>query len=194
MRWRRTGLLAVSGAAALLLAGCGSPPDAGSATRVPERGCIAAPEATRIWTSINSRLLAIELAPDHTGASSVTTGDALTLITNYLQRQLISQAFTEHEVDRLDSLRVVDAGCNGTHLILNVTMTVVQDDYLNADGSVNHSDPSVGMPVNLLQEYVKVGGVWKESDLSDLSQPAANPTPTLLGFRSPACYTLLRSI
>ena len=71
---------------------------------------------------------------------------------------------------------------------------LVQDDYLNADGSVNHSDPSVGMAVNLLQEYVKVSGVWKESDLTDLSQPAASPTPTLLGFRSHACYTLLRSI
>jgi hypothetical protein len=194
MRWRRTGPLAVAGAAALLVAGCASPPAVGSAVRVPERGCVTAPEATRIWTAINSRLLAIELAPDHAGASSVTTGDALTLITSYLQRQLVSQAFTEHEVDRLDSLRVVDAGCNGTHLVLNVTMTVVQDDYLNADGSVNHSDPSVGTPVNLLQEYVKLGGVWKESDLTDLSQAAPSPTPTLLGFRSPACYTWLRSI
>jgi hypothetical protein len=177
----------------MLLAACGSTP-AGSSAAVPQSGCVTRLEATRIWTTINNRLLAIELDPHHAGASSVTTGSALAQITSYLQRQLVFPDFTEHEVDRLDALRVVEAGCNGGHLVLNVTMTVLQDDYLNAAGTLNHSDPSVGMAVNLLQEYVESSGVWKETAFSDLSQPPASPTPTLLSFRVQAAILGLGSI
>ena len=83
-------------------------------------------------------------------------------------------------MDHLDQLTVVQAGCNGGLLILNVTMTLVQDDYLNAAGKVDHQDASVGQQLNLLQEYVRSGGGWKETDFSDLTPPGASPTPQIL--------------
>ena len=112
----------------------------------------------------------------------MTTGNALTAITGYLQQQLAGPGFTEREVDRLDHLTVVQAGCNGGLLILNVTMTIVQDDYLNAAGQVNHQDPSVGQQLNLLLEYARSGGIWKETAFSDLTSPGATPTPQTVRF------------
>ena len=130
--------------------------------------------------SIDDRLNAVELDPHHTGASSVTTGNALATITTYLQQQLAAHGFTEREVDHLDQLTVVQAACNGSRLILNVTMTLVQDDYLNASGKVDHQDASVGRQLNILQEYVRSGSGWKETDFSDLTPPTASPTPQIL--------------
>ena len=59
-------------------------------------------------------------------------------------------------------------------------MTLVQDDYLNARGTVDHQDASVGRHLNLLQEYVRSGAGWKETDFSDLTAPGASPTPQTL--------------
>lgn len=130
--------------------------------------------------TVNHRLAAIELDPHHVGVSAVTTGNALAQITTYMEEQLVARGLTEHEVDRLDQLSVVQAGCNGSRLIVNVTMTLVQDDYLKLGGAVDHRDPSVGRAFNLLQEYVRSSGSWKESDLSDLTPPDASPSPQLL--------------
>jgi hypothetical protein len=166
---------------AVLVAGCASPPPKATAATT-RSACLTKSEATQVWTAINGRIDAIELDPHHTGASTVTTGSALTAITTYLQQQLVGPGFTEREVDHLDQLTVVQAGCNGGLLILNVTMTLAQDDYLNAAGRVDHQDPSVGQALNLLLEYVRSGGVWKESAFSDLTAPAATPTPQTVRF------------
>lgn len=170
-------MLAAAGVVAALLAACAAPAQGTSTTQT---GCVSQAEATQIWTSIDNRLNAIELDPHHLGASSVTTGNALTTITAYLQQQLVAHAFTEREVDHLDQLTVVQAGCDGSRLIINVTMTLVQDDYLNAAGEVDHQDSSVGRELNLLQEYVRSGAGWKETDFSDLTPPGATPTPQIL--------------
>jgi hypothetical protein len=180
MQWRRTVTLAGCATVAMLLASCATPSAARStSTPVPTTACVTQTEATRIWMTVNHRLAAIELDPHHAGVSAVTTGNALTEITTYMGQQLVARGLTEHEVDRLDRLTVVQAGCDGGRLILNVTMTLVQDDYLKA-GAVDHRDPSVGRAFNLLQEYMRSGGSWKESDLSDLTPPGASPTPQLL--------------
>ncbi len=166
---------------AVLVVGCApSPP---KATPSPAKtGCLTKAQATQVWTTVNDRIDAIELDPHHTGISAVTTGAALTAITTYLQQQLVGQGLTEREVDHLDQLTVVQAGCNGGLLILNVTMTLVQDDYLNVAGQVDHHDASVGQNLNLLLEYVRSGGVWKETAFSDLTQPGATPTPQTVRF------------
>jgi hypothetical protein len=177
MECRRVAMPAVASAVAALLVSCGAPAHGASTAQT---GCVSEPEATQIWTSIDNRINAVELDPQHTGASTVTTGTALTTITTYLQQQLVGHGFTEREVDRLDQLTVVQAGCNGSRLILNVTMTLVQDDYLNAAGVVDHQDAQVGRALNMLQEYVRSGSGWKETDFSDLTPPAASPTPQIL--------------
>jgi hypothetical protein len=166
---------------AVLVAGCASPPPKATPAAT-KTGCLTQSEATQVWTTINDRIDAIELDPHHTGVAAVTTGSALTAITTYLQQQLVGPGFTEREMDHLDQLTVVQAGCNGGLLILNVTMTLVQDDYLNAAGRVNHRDPSVGQELNLLQEYVQSGGVWKETAFSDLNPAGASPTPQTVRF------------
>jgi len=163
---------------AAVLASCSPTPGAGASPSAP--GCVSTTQAVRIWTAIDNRINAIERDPHGTGLSDATTGDALTEIQTYLQDQLVSQGLTEREVDHLDFLVVVEAGCEGQPLILRVTETLVQDDYLNASGGVDHHDPQVGQTLHLLQEYEHTGGVWKENDFSDLDQPAATPTPQLL--------------
>jgi hypothetical protein len=194
MERHRAGAVAGCAAAALLLASCAAPSSAASTpTPAANARCVTYSEATRIWTTVNQRLEAIELDPHHRGAATVTTGNALAEITSYLEH-LVTQGLTEHEVDRLDQLTIVHAGCNGGRLLLNINMTVVQDDYLKAGGGIDHRDPSVGTTLNLLQEYVQARGSWKESDFSDLTPPGASPTPQLLRRAPAPCYTLLRSI
>lgn len=180
--------------AALLPASCAAPSSAAATPKpVAKTGCVTQAEATRIWTTINHRVSAIELDPHHGGAAAVTTGNALAEITTYLEH-LVVQGLTEREVDRLDQLTVVQAGCDGGRLVVNISMTVVQDDYLKAGGSFDHRDPAAGTILNLLQEYVQARGSWKESDSSNLTPPAASPTPQLLRRTPAPCYTLLRSI
>jgi len=152
----------------------GSPSGQGTAG-AQGSGCLSHDEAVSIWTDIDHKLNAIELDPKHAGVANVATGQALELINQYLQTQLISSNFTEKEVDKLESLTVIDAGCNGGDLQVNVSETVVQDDYLRADGSVDHADSSVGSTLQLAETYIRVGGTWKQSDFRDLSSPTATP-------------------
>ncbi|HEY6470027.1 MAG TPA: hypothetical protein VI434_09680 [Candidatus Dormibacteraeota bacterium] len=177
MESRRVATPAIACAVAVMLASCAAPAQGTSTART---GCVSQSQATQIWTSIDDRLNAIELEPHHSGLPAVTTGNAFTTITKYLQQQLVAHGFTEREVDHLDELTVVQAGCNNGRLILNVTMTLVQDDYLNAAGKVDHQDASVGRQLNILQEYVRSGSGWKETDFSDLTPPASSPTPQIL--------------
>ena len=183
--------MAAAGVTALMLVSCSATPGAGGSPSPAV--CVTGAQAVRIWTAIDNRINAIESDPHHAGLSDVTTGAALTEIESYLQNQLVSKGFTEHEVDHLDGLVVVTAGCRGQPLTLRVTETLVQDDYLNAAGAVDHHDAQVGQTLHLLQAYEQAGGVWKENDFSDLDQPVATPTPQLLRLEQP-CYTWLRSI
>jgi hypothetical protein len=193
MTSRRAGLALLIGLPAAFLVGCTASPSAGTPAALTS-GCLTQSQATAVWTTVNHRLDAIELDPNHAGVAAVTTGNALTTITTYLQQTLVAHKLTEREVDRLDQLTVVQGGCNGGRLILNVTETLVQDDYLKASGGVDHHDASVGKQLNLLQEYVQSDGAWKETDFSDLTAPGATPTPRLVRFSRSPCYTLLRSI
>jgi hypothetical protein len=177
MNRRRVAKVAATAGVAALLASCAVPTHGASTA---QSGCVSQVAATQIWTSIDNRLNAIELDPHHVGASAVTTGNALTTITTYLQQQLVAHSLTEREVDHLDQLTVVQAGCNGGRLVLNITMTLAQDDYLSATGKIDHEDADVGQALNLLQEYVRSGSGWKEIDFSDLTRPAASPTPPIL--------------
>jgi hypothetical protein len=171
-------VLPVAGLAvtAAMLAACSATPGAGGSPS--SAACVTNAQAVRIWTAIDTRINAIELDPNHAGLSGVTTGDALTEIETYLHDQLVEQGLTEREVDRLDGIVVVVGGCKGQPLTLRVTETLVQDDYLNTGGAVDHHDPEVGQTLHLLQEYEETGGVWKESDFTNLDQPVVTPTPS----------------
>lgn len=162
-----------------LLAACGPatgspvrPVSGGSAAPSASAGCVDKTTATVIWTSINSRLDAIVLDPNHAGLADVTTGTAMSDLQQYIQTTLASKNLTEREVDRLDNLTVTDAACTGGNLVLTVDTTVTKDDYLKPDGSVDHSDPSVGSQLHLLETYTRVNGTWKEADIADASGPS----------------------
>jgi hypothetical protein len=169
-------------AVAAVLSGCSSATNSPTGSPVPAQGtgCVTQQQATQVWTQIDTRLNAIELDPKHAGTADVATGAALTGIRQYLQQQLVAKNLTEREVDHLQSLSVVDAGCNGGTLQLRVTMTLVQDDYLATDGHVDHADAQVGKTLHILDSYVRSGGVWKESDFQDLDQPGPTQTPQLV--------------
>ena len=183
--WSPPAVIAV--AVAALLAACSSaPPQPTARSRSPSSapaggpGCVSQPQAVAIWTQIDGRLNAIEADPDHTGASAVATGAALQEIQQYLVQQLEANHWTEHEVDRLDSLALVDPGCGGGTLQVRVAVTIVTDDYLKAGGQIDHADASVGMTLHFLESYTRAGGAWKESAVVDLDRPAASQTPMLV--------------
>lgn len=175
--------LAVSSAVA-----CGStsvpataiPVPAGAGVPANGSGCVTTAEATRIWNGIDAKLNAIEADPKHGGASFVATGNALSQIEQYLAQQLEANSFTELEVDRLDSISVVSAGCNNGTLQIRVTMTLVRDDYLKANGQVDHADPAVGKTLHYIESFKRFGGVWKETDFQSLDNPPATQTPQLV--------------
>ena len=132
--------------------------------------------AREVWTTIDNRLNAIVLDPKHQGLSDVATGNALAQVQQYIADNLVAKGFTEREVDTLDSLSIVAAGCNNGPLTLDIRTTLKQDDYLRSDGSVDHSDSAVGTQLHLRETYVRAGGGWKEADVSDLDQPAPSPS------------------
>ena len=129
---------------------------------------------------INNRLNAIVLDPTHTGLTDVATGNALVQVQQYIQDTLVSKGFTEREVDTLDSLTIDAAACNNGPLTVSVLTTLKQDDYLKSDGTVDHSDASVGTQLHLQETYVRSNGVWKEADVNDLSQPAPSASGSVI--------------
>ncbi|MBV8194728.1 MAG: hypothetical protein JOY80_04295 [Candidatus Dormibacteraeota bacterium] len=172
-------------AVVLLLVACGSPANSSaspSVSAVPAQGgdCVTKDQATQIWHAIDMSLNAIEADPKHAGASAVTTGTALQMLQRYVSQMLEANGWTEHEVDRLDSLAVLSAGCGNATLQLRVSVTVVQDDYLRSNGTVDHHDPEVGMTMHFVDSYERSAGAWKESDFQDLDQPSPSATPELL--------------
>ena len=111
MTYRRIATSAACCSVAAALASCAAP---ANGTPTATTGCVSQAQATQIWTGIDDRLNAIELDPHHAGLAAVATGNALTTITAYLQQQLVARHFTEREVDHLDQVTVVQAGCNGS--------------------------------------------------------------------------------
>jgi hypothetical protein len=160
--------------ALLALAACGSatsraaPTPTVAAAPTAGAGCVDAAAARAIWTTINNRLNAIQLDPNHAGLADVSTGAALTVRSDYIRTTLTDKHLTEREVDRLDNLSVTNGGCTGGALTVDVTITLTKDDYLRADGTVDHADASVGTQFERVITYVRTGGVWKESDITDL--------------------------
>lgn len=159
-----------------------SPPSHGTPQGSPQQGtgCVSQSEATQIWTSVNNALIAMEADPKHADPSTVTTGPAMRGVQQYLENQLIANNLTEHEVDRLQSLTVVNAGCNNATLQLRATVVLVTDDYLTGAGKLDHSDPSTGQTLHFLEFYQRTGGTWKETEFQNLDQPAPSQTPQIL--------------
>jgi hypothetical protein len=93
-----------------------------------------------------------------------------------MQQRLLDQNLTEREQSRLDDLGIVQAACGAQPLTVRVTETLLQDDYLAADGSVDHADPGVGQAAHLLQSYVRSGATWKLITIASLD-PTPTPTP-----------------
>ncbi|MBV9101408.1 MAG: hypothetical protein JOZ46_05745 [Candidatus Dormibacteraeota bacterium] len=171
---------AVIGVAALALTGCSAgAPSSAAASQPAQGGCVSQSQAESIWTSVDQRLNAIVLDPKHAGLTTVATGSALGLIQQYVQTTLVQPHLTEREVDHLDQLIILSAGCGDAPLHVHVTMTVVRDDYLKPDGSVDHSDPTVGTSLRLDEAFVRAGSSWKESDFQSLQQEAQQ-TPRLV--------------
>lgn len=155
-------------AAVVALSGCGS-------TSTTQTGCVSQSQAKQIWTQIDSQLNAVVLDPKHAGLANVTTGNALALIQQYIQSTLVQPNLTEKEVDRLDALSIISAGCNNGTLTVHVTMTVVRDDYLTPAGTLDHSDPQAGKTIHLDESYMRAGSGWKESDFTSLDSPSQTP-------------------
>lgn len=128
-----------------------------------------------MWKQVDDALIAVQLDPKHAGLDRVATGQALLQFRDYLRSKLESKGFTERELDRLKSLTVIRAGCDGSELAVRVTVTLVADDYLRADGSVDHRDPAVGTDVTTLETFVRAGGTWKESSIADPNAPSPSP-------------------
>jgi hypothetical protein len=184
---RAAGFIAAAAVAAAVAA-CGSassstpPKPGGTAGGVPSQGggCVDKAQATQIWTDIDNKLNAMEADPKHADPSTVTTGAALQGVQLYLNQQLIANNWTEHEVDKLESITVVNAGCNSSTLQLRVTMTLVTDDYLDAGGKVDHQDPSTGQTLHFLNFYQRSGGTWKETEFQNLDQPGPSQSPQII--------------
>jgi hypothetical protein len=185
---KRILLLAASAVLTGMAAACGSstashsgsPSPSISSVPVEGSGCVTQEQATHIWTQIDAKLNAIEADPKHAGVESVTTGTALQSVQRYLQQQLEANGVTENEVDQLNALTVVNAGCNNGTLEVRVTMTLVKDEYVKTNGQLDHKDASEGKTLHFLNFYARENGSWKESDFQSLDQPAPSQTPQLI--------------
>jgi hypothetical protein len=184
----RTAAILAAAACATVVAACGSSsatatPTPGGATggvRVQGSGCVSQAEAEQIWTQIDNRIIAFEANPKSANPDSVATGAALQAIQSYLAQQLEANHWTEHEVDKLDSLTVANAGCNNGTLVVHGTLTLVTDEYLAGDGQVDHHDSQEGQKQDFIDNYVRVGGYWKQSQLQNPNQAAPTATPEVI--------------
>ena len=133
-------------------------------------GCVNKQQAEQVWTDVSARLDALALHPDLGAVDGVAQGTAASQLRQYLQQQLIDAHLTEREKSHLDDLVIVRAACGSQPLTLRVTETLVQDDYLRADGSVDHQDAGVGQTAHLLESFVRSGDTWKVTTIASLDQ------------------------
>jgi hypothetical protein len=142
--------------------------------QTPQAGsCLSKPQAEVVWTDVSARLDALALHPDLSAVAAVAQGTAATQMRQYLQQRLLDNHLTEREKSRLDDLAIVQAACGSQPLTVRVTETLLQDDYLSADGSVDHQDPGVGQTSHLLESFVRSGSTWKLSAIASLDQSPA---------------------
>lgn len=179
--------LAGSALCAGLLTACGASSakatPAGGAiggVRAQGSGCVSQAQAQQIWTDIDNRIIAFEAHPKTATPESVATGAALEAIQTYLAQQLEANNWTEREVDKLDSLTVANAGCNNGTLVVHGTITLVTDEYLAGDGQVDHHDSQEGQKQDFIDNYVRVGGYWKQSQLQNPNQAAPTASPQVI--------------
>ena len=178
--------IAAAALCAVIVAACGSstPAAQSGATNggVPAQGsgCVSQSQAQQIWTAIDNRIIAFEAHPKSATPDTVATGAALEAIQTYLAQQLEANNWTEREVDKLDSLTVATAGCNNGTLVVHGTITLVTDEYLAADGQVDHHDTEEGQKQDFIDNYVRVGGYWKQSQLQNPNPAAPTATPEVI--------------
>ncbi|MBV8528747.1 MAG: hypothetical protein JOZ75_10555 [Candidatus Dormibacteraeota bacterium] len=172
---------------ASVVAACGSsraaatpPSGASGAVRAQGSGCVSQAEAQQIWTGIDNQIIAFEANPEDANPDIVATGAALQAIQTYLAQQLEANHWTEREVDKLDSLTVANAGCNNGTLVVHGTLTLITDEYLAGDGQVDHHDSQEGQKQDFIDNYVRVGGYWKQSQLQNPNQSAPTATPEVI--------------
>ena len=190
MRFRVPQTAATVAAAALcaaVVAACGSSssaatPSGAASGGVPAQGsgCVSQSQAQQIWTAIDNRIIAFEAHPKSATPDAVATGAALEAIQTYLAQQLEANNWTEREVDKLDSLTVATAGCNNGTLVVHGTITLVTDEYLTGDGQVDHHDSEEGQKQEFIDNYVRVGGYWKQSQLQNPNPAAPTATPEVI--------------
>ena len=137
--------------------------------------CLDEAKARAVWDDVSQRLDALALHPDLDRVGDVAEGTAAEGLRRYLQDTLISKHLTEREKERVDALNVVQPGCGGQPLTVRLTETLVQDDYLAADGHVDHQDPGVGQQHHLIESFVRAGDTWKVITIAPLDAPSQEP-------------------
>jgi hypothetical protein len=138
--------------------------------------CVGKQQAQQVWTDVSNRLDALVLQPALTGVDAVAQGTAATQMRTYIQQRLLDNHLTEREQSKLVDLSIVQSACGAQPLTVRVTVTLVQDDYLAADGHVDHADPGVGQTNHLLESYVRSGATWKLITIASLDQSPAPGT------------------
>lgn len=145
-------------------------------TQTPAAGpCVDATAARAIWTDVSRRVDALVLHPDLSRISDVADGTAAEELRAYIQSNLLDHHLTEREQERLDDLRVLQPGCHGSPLTLQVRETLVRDDYLAPDGHVDHVDAEVGTTHTIVDTYFRTGTTWRITAIEPVDQ--GTPTP-----------------
>jgi hypothetical protein len=141
--------------------------------------CVTQAQARAVWQSVDGRVNALELHPSLSGVDAVAQGTAATQLRQYVQQRLLDQHLSEREVQRLDSLSVLQPACGSQPLTVRAYVTLVQDDYLAADGHVDHRDPGVGQTSEVLDSYVRTADSWKVVTIASLGPPSLSPGTTV---------------
>jgi hypothetical protein len=150
-------------------------------TQTPAPGaCVDATAARGIWTDVSKRVDALVLHPDLSRIGDVADGTAAEELRVYIQTNLLDHKLTEREQERLDDVRVLQPGCHGAPLTLQVRETLVHDDYLAPDGHVDHVDAGVGSTHTLVDTYFRTGDTWRITAI----EPADQSTPAPSGGQS----------
>lgn len=141
--------------------------------------CVAQAEARAVWQGVNTRVDALVLHPSLAAVDGVAQGTAAVQLRQYVQQRLLDQHLTEREVQRLDSLTVVQPACGSQPLTVRAAVTLVQDDYLAADGHVDQHDPGVGQASQVIESYVRTTSGWKVITIARVGQPSVSPPATV---------------
>ena len=137
--------------------------------------CVTQSQARAVWQSVDDRVNALERHPSLSGVDALAQGTAAAQLRQYVQQRLLDAHLTEREVQRLDSISVLQPACGNQPLTVRVFVTLVADDYLAADGHLDHRDPGVGQTSEVLESYVRTQSGWKVVTIATLVPPSASP-------------------